>query len=337
VSVQKDRLEYSSAIAHSWREQMLLNLVKLRYGETPTFVEVSQIVSGYALEKTLRPKLGVSGLFVPHMSTETGVTGEIGGELKYTERPVITYTPLTGERFARTMLKPLDVSSLLHLIEAGWDAEFLLLSGAQCMNGLRNGSRTHSLARKADKGFLRATVLLRRLQLEGMLGMRFNMKKKPPEVHLLFFKRKDVTPEAREALAELKQILKLDPKKSDFNAAYGAFQTANVDLAIQTRSFFHIMTEFASYVEPPAQHIAEERASSLPTISDGIEEGSFSVKSGKQRPKDCYKAVRYRDHWFWLEDKDAKAKRSFQLLLMLQHMLESKEGNVVPIVTIPAG
>ena len=37
-SVPRDRAAYSSGLADSWKEQMLLNIVKLRYVDAPTFV-----------------------------------------------------------------------------------------------------------------------------------------------------------------------------------------------------------------------------------------------------------------------------------------------------------
>jgi hypothetical protein len=48
-NIPADRFDYSSALTRSWKEQMLLNLVKIRYMDPPLFLNVQQVVQQYTL------------------------------------------------------------------------------------------------------------------------------------------------------------------------------------------------------------------------------------------------------------------------------------------------
>ncbi|RZW18650.1 MAG: hypothetical protein EX260_08775, partial [Desulfobulbaceae bacterium] len=58
-TIERDRFEYSSAIAESWKEMMLLNIIKIRHGDTPVFLEVGSVVNQYILERELQAVAGL--------------------------------------------------------------------------------------------------------------------------------------------------------------------------------------------------------------------------------------------------------------------------------------
>ena len=106
-SVPRDRLDYISAVGESWKEQTLLNIVRLRYGDAPSFVDVSSVISGYTFQGQVSAGAAISSDLTATIPSNL-VT--LGGNASYIDRPTITYTPLSGEKFARSLLQPLPPS-----------------------------------------------------------------------------------------------------------------------------------------------------------------------------------------------------------------------------------
>src|SRR6516162_640101 len=101
ATVARDRFEYSGSISESWKRQTLLNIVKLRYVDPPIFVDVGQIVAGYTLETAVTLGGNLSSL-----GAIQGNSLAAGGSARYTDRPTVTYTPLTGVKFVRALMAP---------------------------------------------------------------------------------------------------------------------------------------------------------------------------------------------------------------------------------------
>src|SRR6516162_10257173 len=99
-TVSHDRIDYATAIGNSWKEQTLLNIVKLRYADMPIFLEVAQVIAGYQLQGTLGTSF-TAGNFNAAVIGPFTATGNATAAGTYTDRPTVVYQPLTGVDFLK--------------------------------------------------------------------------------------------------------------------------------------------------------------------------------------------------------------------------------------------
>jgi hypothetical protein len=130
-----DRFDYSAALTRSWKEQMLLNMVKVRYVDPPLFLNVQQVVQQYTLA-------GSGSIFAPGWSGDAAIAPAASATGSWAESPTITYNPLSGEEFTKSLLQPVSPTDLLSLVEAGWPVDAVFGIGVRSINGLHAGSRT---------------------------------------------------------------------------------------------------------------------------------------------------------------------------------------------------
>jgi len=101
-----------------------------------------------------------------------------------------------------------------------------------------------------------------------------------------------------------------------------------------------ILVELSSGVDVPAQHLAEGRARPLQKEQGGSEGQNpypvARIMAGDAPPADAYVAVRYRSHWFWIDDRDLASKRAFSFLKIFSSIAETGVVPQQPVLTIPA-
>ena len=334
-TLARDRFDYSSTVADSWKQQTLLNIVKLRYLDLPVFLDVGQIVSGYTLEST-----GTLGASTASGGTLTGDAGSVGGSVRYTDRPTITYTPLTGDKFLRGMMTPIQPASVFFLLQSGYAADFVMAMGVESLSGLRNPTsmRVGGLA-SGTKDFVRAIELLRDIQLQGALLFRVESKPGEEEHSVVFFRDDNVPAEVTAKIAELRDLLRLQPQGRAFKLLYSPLPSGPGEFAIQTRSMLQILGALAATVEVPSEDIEQGRAIASPLAASRSDaaEMPFFVRSGTSAPDNAYAAVRYRDQWFWIEDTDLRSKRAFGFVMFLFTLSNAGGAEQLPLLTIPTG
>jgi hypothetical protein len=331
-TVVTDRFDYSTAIADSWKQQTLLNIVKLRYLDLPVFVDVSSVVAGYSLQT------GISAGGT--LSTEKAVQGNFltaSGQAIYTDRPTITYTPLTGQKFLRGLMTPIEPKNIFFMLQSGYAADFILGLTVESLNGVHNRSATAGTVREADPEFVRALQLMREVQMAGAVGMRVQENMDKTETAVMFFRRDNLPTDLSDELAEIRQLLKLPEGQQQFNLIYSPVLGATNELAVGSRSMVQIMVAMASYADVPESDVKDGRATpSLQTTNSADSRDPVEIKCSKEKPTDAFAAVYYRSHWFWVDDRDWRTKRAFTAIMFLFTMAETGADEKLPLITIPA-
>jgi len=331
-TVAVDRFDYSTAIADSWKQQTLLNIVKLRYMDLPVFVDVSSVVSGYSMQTGV----SVNGT----LSTEKAIQGNFltaGGSAIYTDRPTITYTPLTGQKFLRGLMTPIDPKNIFFMLQSGYAADFVLGLTVESLNGVRNRSVTAGGVREADADFVRALELLRDAQAAGAVGMRVEVDKTKDATGVMFFRRDNVAPEIRDRIGEIGRLLKLSEGQQKYTLVYSPVLGATNELAVGSRSMLQVMMAFASYAEVPEQDLKEQRAlPSLHSANGTSRTDPVKINCSPDKPADAFAAVHYHNHWFWIDDRDWASKRALTAVMFLFTMADTGGTEQLPLITIPA-
>jgi hypothetical protein len=336
-TVRRDRLDYADAMADASKRETLLNIVKLRYGDTPSMVTVNQLVAGYTLEGRVNL---ASDFFSDTFDLSDDVNIGVGGT--FSDRPTITYAPIKGDDFARVMMNPIPPSELFAMVAAGMASDLTLGLGVQTLNGLRNWTVDARGMMRVDARFAEVLELLGQLRADGVLGFRFDTETGPRTAFLLLEDREGhpLDPRARRLL----ELLGLDPALRSFPIRFGFSEGRAGEIRIYTRSFIEILGNLAARVEVPRDDVAAGRTyatppspTELPAIAD------LTVLSRPDRPWDAFVpaapfvAVKYRDHWYWIEDRDFDSKRVFTALMLLLNLVDKGREAQLPVITIPTG
>jgi hypothetical protein len=329
-TVIRDRFDYTTAISESWKSQMLINMVKLRYGDAPIFLDVASVINSYEVSGK-----GIGGgTWTFHPSYGSGAN--IGGEVFSANRPTITYNPLTGEKFARSLMSPVPTSSILNLIQSGYPADLVFRGLVQSINGVKNRSGGTASARSADPEFYSLIEKMKRIQASGAIGLRIQKLNQAETTVVVFSDETDgrIKPD----IDEVRKILGLDLQAREFKVVYGMTQANDREIAMLSRSMLQVLIDLGSYIEVPEVDVTEKR------VNPGFKDESMGgvpvtplvrVYSSSHRPDDAFVTVPYHNHWFWIDDKDLPSKQMFSFLMFIFTLVETGVKEGAPVVTVP--
>jgi hypothetical protein len=332
ATIERDRFDNAGAIADSWKRLLLMNVVRLRYAEPPVFLDVVSVINQYSLAGQV--SAGFNGNAVPLTG---GDTYSLGGNARYEDRPTITYQPLSGEKFTRSLLSPLPPVRLMALIEAGYPVDFLFRVGLRSLNGIRNRCDIPFLRQEPDPDFMRLLEALRKLQASGDVGMR--LRRGTDGEGVVFFFRPDrgthADADTEAAAVVVRELLGLTPGRTEFDVVFGSLPSREGEIALLTRSILEMMLELAADIEAPAPHVSDGRVRE--TVVNPSGEQLVRIHAQKEPPEEAFAAVRHDAYWFWIDTRDLESKTMMSFMMILFSLVESDKAAAGPLVTIGTG
>lgn len=322
--ITQDTLTYSQEVATAQQRQLLLNIVKLRYNDPVSFVEVQTL--------TTEDFSGRGGSVVSAIGLDDGPFTEIlGGEagLQRSETPTAVYNVLRGGAYAQQLLQPVSPESIFLLSQSGWSVERLMLCCVARIGDIDNARSAAgpTPAILPDTYIFRELAhLMRRLQMSGDLLVQVmdDQEKLAPHVIVTWH----AGAEDGEALAKMfkehRAAAQFSVEDGLYSAELATRSRRRGDSPLRGRSILGMMAAFSHTVDVPPEHqrlvVHTEGPAGTPTpctpvgVWTNVIGDYFGVSWSYEKPESAAVSVPYRGVWFYIDDSCSSAKSTLDLL-----------------------
>jgi hypothetical protein len=387
--------KYNEAVRHVNEEQLLRNLVHIRYNEPRIHLNVSSIAAQYEISGTAEAR---PFFIAPNPSnsnvifrTFTKILPDVS--VSGANRPTITLVPADDGDAVERFMTPITAEMLNFLSQTSWPVSTVMRLWVERLNGIPNAASASGPQQDVVPDFERfrraaeLCQLVRRLrlgdvrpeehivELSGPLppsavaaeaaveaaknGLEYRPRADGTSWSLVRKENRlamELNPAAlgHPVLNELTELLNLQPDR----ARYPLVVTPGIlpdpllwpsapadELRLSLRSASQVYFFLANGVEVPPDHLAAGLVR-LPIGPDGqvfdgriVTDGLFAVHAyrGHKPPPTAFVAIKYRDYWYYIDDRDQESKATFTLILSLSRLDFGRQPPAAPFLTLPIG
>lgn len=325
-------VSFNEAAVRSKDEQMLLNIVRLRYSDRPMFIKLNSIATQLSLQSNF-------GMNIAQFKQSTGFS-QFGlsyiPSVQYYEQPTITFTPLQGQKFTTQLLGPLEIVDIYSMIRSGWSVSRVFRLTVQEINQLHNAegsTRSVSSYIPHYRDFMKFSYDLRKLHAKHLVQFRLSKLKGKYVMDLLFSKGMP---------ADMAKAIGVAPGLHKLRLSRGrAFSEHNHLIHIETRSFLGIMHYLSKSVEiyPPHKRAGWAETTHYPNGKEfrwpDIARFIMHIKYAKHKPVNANVSIFYRGLWFYIDESDNISKETLALLMDIFAIKADDRSGNGPILTLP--
>lgn len=341
--IEQSHSQYNSAVVSAIDNQLLTNIVRLKYRENPLFLEVSSITesrnSGF--------DSGFKSVeWFPQDSSSTKLVPTF--LLKNYQIPTISYRPVRGKEFIKYMMTPIPLSVTLGMSSSGWKLQRVFNMCIEKINDVENAPSASGPTPRNKPNyekFYEMTDLLKKLEDANLIAIGIDPDNRQGLILRIKQSATNSTTNNKD-ITKFKQILGLDQNKNEFFFDSNFLKTSSNGLVVRTRSLMGILFYLSHAVDVPVEDIdngvVQTTVMEDGSVFDWSQNASgtlLKVHCSKEKPNNAFVATYYRGHWFFIEDNDLHSKSTFMFVSMLFSLQagEASSSDVVPMLTIPVG
>ncbi len=335
VVLEQGRNSYNIAIQKTNDEQLLLNLVRLKYRDTPFFLEVSSVATQFTFSASAN-----ASATLPEGPSANVFGLDAGAAV--TERPTVSYSPLQGEKFIQRFLSPISLKTISLLFHSGWRVDRIFRVCFQHINRIKNApgasGPTPEFAPEYED-FAAIARQLRNLQSRGGLETEYGIHENSPVLMLHISEEALEWPET----GKLMKFFNLPLGTNRLVLSGHSKDKPPGFLKVETRSLLGAMFYLSQSVEVPLKDremgkvTLTKDKSGKPFDWKRVTGDLLRVRSNSGFHDQSAVAVKYRGSWFFIDDSDLTSKSTFSMLGQIFSLQAGKSKSVAPVLTLPIG
>lgn len=353
--ISMDRTHYRDVVQETNFEQVLKNIVQLRYLEGSAYFQVSSVIASYSLAES------INGMKSSNSAQDFVAPWSVSGAAVYSDSPTISYTPVGGSAFAASLENPIKFEHLI-LLSQGGDYNFELLAKLVIsrIGPLENSpSAINITTHKAPnyKEFYKFVGVLSKMlhnetaisttvlyQNKHAILIHFTQKN---SADALLLKRMVHVPADSDSIIFMAAEKNIALKEHSGRLVEETPKHFDNVVNVQTRSLNAVLIFLSHGVIVPEEDVKKHFTSEMTTEDNTIYDWTpvmhniITIHSSVYNPVlmnvRTLTRVEVDKNWFYIESSDVRSKETFILTLKLFELVSLvHENNQTPTLTLPA-
>ncbi len=330
ATVQSGRLAYNESIVETNSQQMLLLVLRDRYGERGNLLALNSVTANVSVTTNVSTQLGFGD-----SSDYLGNLVPFGAGVIYEENPTISYSPVGGEKYADRLMSPLPLRELMLFASSLADPASVYVTFISRINDIQNPSFLHD-PNSVDPRFSKLVELLSRLHKAQRLHWTNNSQNGGRYSIVI----DHYWPDYSADVGEIFELLSLSApptfaSRVEIPVSLGPDDALEDGVSISTRSIYNLLEILAAAIDVPEEDQVSGAALTFPP--PGLVGQKLRVRRSSAAPETASTAVEYRDAWYYIDDTNQSTKLFFRLVttLMSVSIADSTTNGATPLLTVP--